>query len=330
MWEAGEAGRTGRTAAALAAAALVALSGCVNVSLLGGGNKPLVETVVQGETGPKILLLEVDGTISEAGEAEPIFGLQRPSMVALIREQLDKAREDDLVRALLVRVNSPGGTVTGSDIVYRELLRFKEERGVPVVAQLMGVAASGGYYVAMAADRVIAHPTSVTGSIGVIFVGINLAGLMEKIGIEDQTLTTGAYKDAGSPLRPMRPAERQQLQSVLDDMHARFEQVVVEGRGALDAERVHALADGRIFSAAQALELGMVDELGDLEHSIAVTERLAGLESSRVVRYHRPREWVKNVYARPVVPSEITIRVEPPGRLLQRPGFLYLWAPGAW
>jgi protease-4 len=182
----------------------------------------------------------------------------------------------------------------------------------------------------MAADRVIAHPTSVTGSIGVIFVGINLAGLMEKIGIEDQTLTTGAYKDAGSPLRPMRPAERQQLQSVLDDMHARFEQVVVEGRGALDAERVHALADGRIFSAAQALELGMVDELGDLEHSIAVTERLAGLESSRVVRYHRPREWVKNVYARPVVPSEITIRVEPPGRLLQRPGFLYLWAPGAW
>ncbi len=317
-------------AAVLGTLALLSGSGCISINLLEGARKPLVESVVQGETGPKILLLEIDGTISDASQTEGIFGLRQESMLARIREQLDKAREDDEVRALLLRVNSPGGTVTASDILYRELLRFKEDRGVPVIAQLMSVAASGGYYVVMAADRVIAHPTSVTGSIGVIFVGVNFSGLMEKLGLEDQTLVTGPYKDAGTPLRPMRPVERVQLQSVLDDMHARFEQVVAAGRPSLDAGQVHALADGRIFSADQALAHGLVDDLGDLEHSVAETERLAGLAESRVVTYHRPREWVKNVYAGPVVPPEVTLRLESPLPLFERPGFLYLWAPGAW
>ncbi len=302
--------------------------GCVSVSLLDGRPKPLVESVVHGKAGPKILLLEIEGTLSEVPESDAWFGLGSESMLALVREQLDKAREDDAIRALLLRVNSPGGSVTASDILYQELMRFKEERAVPVVAQLMGVAASGGYYVSMAADRVIAHPTTVTGSIGVIFVGVNLSGLMQKLGIEDQTLVTGPFKDAGSPLRRMRPEERRQLQSVLDDMLARFEQVVATGRSQLDASAVHALADGRIFSAPQALEHGLVDGVGTLADGIAEAERLAGLASSRVVTYHRPREWVQNYYARPIVPPEITLRLEAPLGLPERPGFLYLWAPG--
>jgi protease-4 len=314
----------------LLAACLLAAPGCVNLSLLDGRTKPLVETVVHGKSGPKVLLLEIDGLIAETPESDAFFGRPEPSMVSRVREQLDKAREDDEIRALLLRVNSPGGTVTASDIVYRELLRFKKDTGVPVIAHLLGLAASGGYYVSMAADRVLAHPTTVTGSIGVIFVGLNFSGLMDKLGIEDQTLTTGDYKDAGSPFRPMTPKERAQLQSVLDDMHARFEEVVVQGRQDLDPEGVAALADGRIFSARQALEMKLVDGLGDLEDAVAETERMAGLDSSRVVRYHRPDRWVKNLYARPMVPAEITVRIDSPLRLLERPGFLYLWAPGAW
>ena len=147
-----------------------------------------------------------------------------------VREQLDRARDDPEVRALLLRINSPGGTATASDLVYGEILRFKRERGVPVVAQLMGLATSGGYYVAMAADVVVAHPTTVTGSIGVRFVSVSLAGLMEKVGIEDQTLVAGSHKDAGSPLRRLTREERAHLQSVLDDLHSRFEQVVAAGR----------------------------------------------------------------------------------------------------
>jgi protease-4 len=307
---------------------LWALPGCVSLNLLEGRTQPLEETVVHGTSGPKILLLQIEGTISDAPEPDGFFDLGRESMLAKVREQLDKAREDDEVRALLLRVNSPGGSVTASDVLYDELVRFKRERSVPVVAQLMGVAASGGYYVSMAADRVIAHPTTVTGSIGVIFVGVNVSGLMEKLGIRDQTLVTGPYKDAGSPLRPMRPAEREQLQSVLDDMLVRFEQVVVDGRPRLDAAAVHALADGRIFSASQALEHGLVDAIGTLEDGIAETERLAGLTKSRVVVYHRPDKWVKNFYARSIVPTQIQLSLEPLLPLPEGPAFLYLWTPG--
>lgn len=314
--------------AVLLAVAAATAPGCLSIHFFDGRTKPLVETVVYGEQGPKILLLEIDGVISESPERD-FLGLDGENMLARLREQLDRAAEDDEVRALLLRVNSPGGSVTASDILYEEIRRFKEKKRVPVVAQLMSVAASGGYYVAMAADRVIAHPTTVTGSIGVIFMGVNFSGLMKKLGIEDQTLVTGSYKDAGSFLRPMRPREREQLMSVLDDMLARFKQVVDAGRPNLDAEQVDALADGRIFSAEQALHNGLVDGVGGLVDSVAAAEELAGVTSSRVVTYHRPQKWVKNFYARPVVPSEVTVRLETPFRVLERPGFLYLWAPAA-
>lgn len=309
-------------------ASALAATGCVSIRVFDVAPRPLTESVVHGRAGPKILLVEIDGALSEVPESDALFGASEESMIARLREQLDKAREDEEIRALLLRVNSPGGSVTASDILYRELRRFKQQRGLPLVAQLMGVAASGGYYVAMAADRVLAYPTTVTGSIGVIFVGLEFSGLMQKLGIADQTLTTGAFKDAGSPLRPMSEAERAQLQSVLDQMHARFVEVVVEGRPDLGPEQVAALADGRIFSAGQALEAGLVDGIGDLHDAIAEAQRLAGIRRSRVVTYHRPREWVKNVYARSPLPRELTIRLEPPLPLLARPGFLYLWAPG--
>ena len=308
--------------------ALASGSGCVSIHLLGGSRRPLVESVVHGETGPKILLLDIEGMINEAPERSWL-GLRRgESTVSRVREQLDRAREDSAVRALLLRINSPGGTATASDIAYREILDFKRERDVPVVAQLMGIATSGGYYVAMAADRVIAHPTTVTGSIGVRFASVNVVGLMQKLGIEDQTLTAGEHKGAGSPLRRMTAAERAQIQSILDDMHERFKGVVAAGRGGLDAEQIDELADGRVFSAPQAEALGLVDGIGYLDDAVAECEQLAGLAASRVVTYHRPREWKQNLYTGPLVPVRVKLELASPLPEIPRPGFLYLWAPG--
>ncbi len=305
----------------------IGLSGCITLNLLPGPRQPLVETVVQGQRGPKIVLIDVEGPIGERPR-ESSFGLREPqSMVERIREQLDVARNDAEVRALLLRINSPGGTATGSEVLFREISRFKRERGAPVVSQLMGVATSGAYYVAMASDRVVAYPTTITGSIGVIFWGVNFSGLMGKLGIENQTITTGSYKDAGSPLRPMARKERRYLERVLDDLHVRFREVVAAGRSQLSAEDVAALADGRIFSAPQALDAGLIDRIGDLDDAVAEAERLAGIEESRVVLYHRPPQWKPNIYSQP--PSAPALRVDLLSflGLTRRPGFFYLWWP---
>ncbi len=306
---------------------LLFLSGCISVDL-SRRERPLEETTVSGEGADKILLLPIEGVLLEGDAPGGLFAPDRQSTTSLVREQLDKARRDDDVRAVVLRINSPGGTVTASDVVHREILRFKREKGVPVVAHLMGVAASGGYYVAMAADEVRSEPTSVTGSIGVIFVNVNVSGLMEKIGVEDQTLVAGRSKDAGSMLRPMRREERAQLQSILDDMHARFREVVAAGRPALAADAVETLSDGRIYSAPQALDAGLVDAVGGLSETVTVAERRAGLARSRVVTYHRPREWKKNVYSKPLVPPRVEVDWWPGLPRFDAPAFLYLWSPG--
>ena len=245
--------------------AAFAATGCITLELPGGAPQPFVETVVHGKRGPKILLVQVEGVLRETPQQTSFLGMTEEGMVARIREELDRARDDSDIRALILRINSPGGTVTASDLIYEEIKRFKDEQGIPVIAQLMGMATSGGYYIAMAADEIVAHPTSVTGSIGVIFMGVNFAGLMEKIGIENQTLVTGSFKDAGSPLRTMTAEERDQLTSVLDDMFTRFKSIVDSGRKNLTADEIATLADGRIYSAQQALENGLVDKLGGVE-----------------------------------------------------------------
>jgi len=299
---------------------------CVSIELPGGVPQPLIETTIHGEGRAKILLLQVDGVLSDQPESS-WYGLRSESPVARVREELDRARRDDSIEALLLRIDTPGGTVTASDLLYQEILRFKQERGVPVVAQLMGMATSGGYYVAMSADTVVAHPTTVTGSIGVIFAGVNLSGLMAKYGVADQTLTSGPFKDAGTPLRPMRPDERAQLQSVIDDMYQRFLDVVRRGRPALAPEEVARLADGRIYSAQQALANGLVDRIGDIEDAVALARTRAGVQEARVVTYHRPREYRKNLFTAQA--PEPAPRAEWPLPRLQlpQPAFLYLWAP---
>jgi protease-4 len=305
------------------------VAGCIDVQLFGGLPEPLTETVISGTSGPKILMLKIDGVLSlEPRDERSLLRGPQDNVVSRLREVLDVAGKDPALKAVVLRIDSPGGTATASDVAYREILGFKKAHSVPVVAYLLGTAASGGYYVAMAADAVVAHPTTVTGSIGVLFMGVNVAGLMQKLGIEDQTIKAGRFKDEGSPLRRMTPEERAQIQSVLDDLHTQFKRVVEAGRPKLDAHQVDVLADGRIFSAEQARQRGLVDAVGDLEDAVDLARKRAGLTAARVVTYHRPNEYENNVFTRAALMPSLQLDLLDPLRRFAGPGFYYLWAPG--
>lgn len=306
---------------------MLALAGCVLDLGSFTRTSPLEEKVVLGTGGPKIAILDIQGLISESGRSSPL-GVSRPSLVASAREALDLAAEDGDVAALLVRVQSPGGTVSASETLHHEIMLWKRETGRPVVAYLQGLATSGGYYVAMAADEVIAHPTSVTGSIGVVMLGINVSGLMERFGVEDQTLTSGRFKDTGSPLRPMRLEERAHLETVIDDLHSRFREVIAKGRPDLSEEAVDEVADGRIFTARQALEVGLVDRIGHLEEAASQVEERIGATQSRLVIYSRPGEYRETVYSTPPAAPEPLVDIDPLLTLgASEPGFYYVWPP---
>ena len=202
-------------------------------------------------------------------------------MVAQIKEQLIRAGDDSHVKAVVLRINSPGGTVTASDIIYHELQAFKERRKIPVIASIMDVGASGGYYVAMAADKVMVHPSSVTGSLGVIMMTVNARGLLEKIGLEANTITSGPRKDMGSPFRTMTDEERGIFHSVIMSFYERFLNVIHEGRKNLSPETIRKFADGRIYSGEQATAIGLVDGIGYLDDAIDVAKRKPGERSQR-------------------------------------------------
>ena len=322
---------------------VVSGTGCITIDVFGGGKEAaLVESVVRGRDGPKILLLDIDGVIGETRPSSALFGGPELGTVARVVEMLDRARSDVGISAVLLRIDSPGGTATASEQVYEEIVRFKSERRIPVAAQLMGTATSGAYYVAMAADTIQAHPTTVTGSIGVIFTSLSFAGLMEKLGIEDQTLTGGEFKDAGSPFRRLSKEERAQLQTIVDDLHSRFREIVGRGRPKLSPDQIAHLASGRVFSARQALEHGLVDRVGSLEEMVREVERRIGASQSRVVAYHRPREVRRNLYTRSAAGPigldggwagrgssvESALLRQGLEQLLERSGFAYLWWPG--
>lgn len=302
-------------------------AGCITVDVGAGGSGEMYETVVYGESGPKILMLDIDGEITDSDASGVLGWVLSEGTVSRVRDEIERAEDREDIAAILLRIDSPGGSPTASDAVYQQLKKFKQEHGVPVYAQLMSTAASGGYYIAVAADEIYAGPTTVTGSIGVVMLGLNLSGLMDKIGIENQTLTSGPFKDAGSFLRPMERAERDQLQSVIDDLYDRFVSVVDEGRPKLDRAAVKKLADGRVYSAPQALKAGLVDEISSLEDTIdAIAGKLGGPDV-RVVSYHRRRETPTNIYSRTTVHAPLEIQPETAARLFPRPGFFYLWWP---
>lgn len=288
----------------------------------------------------KIALLDVQGVISNMRPAG-LLGTGGENPVALFTEKLRKAAHDDHVRAVVLRINSPGGGVTASDIMYDELLRFKKESGKPVIASLQDVAASGGYYLACGADTIVAQPTTVTGSIGVIMMMPDLTGTMVKIGLDMNVIKSGPMKDAGSIFREMRPEERAHFQAIIDQMYARFVGVVA-AHTRKTPDEVRTLADGRVYFATQAKDAGLIDAIGGLRDALALAKRAGDLADRpvKVVEYCAPHEYRSNIYATapaaaaPTAPTAggtqvNLINVELPHWLQQsEPQFLYLWAPG--
>lgn len=225
--------------------------------------------------GNKVALITVEGVILDSKE---------------VIDQLEKHRMNPTVKAVVLRINSPGGGVSPSQEIYEELLKTRQVSKKPVVASMGSLAASGGYYIASAADVIVANPGSITGSIGVLIQVPNISGLLQKIGVKSVVVKSGEHKDLASPTREMTDAERQLLQRLLDDVHDQFIDVVAKTR-KLDRKKVETLADGRIFSGREAQSLGLVDQLGDLQDAIDRAASLAGIPGKPTVIQERKRRF---------------------------------------
>jgi len=253
--------------------------------------------------GDKVGVVEINGVISDSKE--------------VIRE-IKYFVEDGGVKAIVLRVNSPGGGVGASQEIYQEVVKA---RGVkPVVASFGGVAASGGYYVACGADKIVANPGTITGSIGVVMQFANLEELMKKIGYKGYVLKSGPHKDVGSPFREMTAEEKALLQEVIDTVHRQFVRAVAEGR-KIPIEQIMPIADGRIFTGEQARDLGLVDELGNLEDTIELAATMAGIKGKPSVIYPRRRKPSLFDY----LAEGIAQRLKEEVNETARPGLDYIW-----
>jgi protease IV len=282
----------------------------------------------QGFGAGKIAIIEVEGMLlnMKAG------GMLQPTEneVSRFTQEMEKAANDPAVKAVVLRVNSPGGTVTASDIMYETVRRFKEKSKKPVVAALQDVAASGAYYVACAADTIVAHPTSVVGSIGVVFNTFNVAGTMEKIGAKSEAIKSGPLKDMGSPFKELDPQARAVMQGMVDEYYQRFVSVVTSNRPARDSETVKLTTDGRVFSGVRAVELGLADRTGLLDDAIDEAKKLGNAPNARVVIYRRPFGYSGSIYAQSPTPQPQAnvLELKVPGLSDRLPsGFYYLWHP---
>ena len=273
-------------------------SGCAFVSIpFGRGIEPLEEKTLTGKGKNKILLIDLSGIITEE-EKKSFAGFGKEvSDTARIKEELEKAAQDKRIKAIILRINSPGGTVTASDIIHHEIMRYKKKNNIFIAASLMDIAASGGYYIATAADRIIAHPTTITGSIGVIVVKFNVKGLMDKIGVQEESIKSGDMKDILSPFRGATPGEKKIVQEIVDSLYQNFLSVIEQGRPGIARSELKAIADGRVFTAQQALNAKLIDEIAYLDTTVEMVKKQTGLEAARLVTYHRPAAYKNNIYS---------------------------------
>ena len=253
--------------------------------------------VEEGSAVEKILLIDIDGPISNRPKKTLVGFRSDTGMVDRIREILKKAEKDKNIKGILLRVNSPGGTVTSSDIIYHEIKSFKERFKVKVYVSVIDVAASGGYYVALAGDSIMVHPTSLVGSIGVLALKLNLESLMDKVGVEWEVVKSSQKKDFMSPFRPLTKEERVLFQETIDRYYDRFVDLVVLNRDGLDVKEVRALADGRVYNARQALNNQLVDSIGYLKDLVELAKKELDQPDLKVVTYSRPREYKSNYYS---------------------------------
>jgi len=308
-------------------------SGCIVVPLgdLFRG-APLGEYVLSEGAGffskEKIAILDLDGVIT-ADESTSLLS-SRENVVSELKARLDLARADPQVKAVVIRISSPGGEVTACDVLHHEVKKFKEATKVPVVACIVDQGTSGAYYVASAADVIVTHPTAMVGSIGVILQSFDLSELIKKIGVSVAPVKSSPQKDLNSLFRPMTSEERQILQKLVDDMYGRFVDVVAEARPQLTREEVLRLADGRVISGTEAVQLKLVDRVGYMSDALALAGEKGGVESPTIVRYTRAARSGANIYTRTALdePASAEIRLSlSPDRALS-PRLYYLWQPG--
>lgn len=309
---------------------LMIFNGCTLFNIhVTPGMGPLKEKTVSGEGDDKVLLINIKGAISNKKQVSALGTQTKVGMVDRVREVLKKAEKDNDIKALILRINTPGGTVTSSDIIYHEIKTFKERKKIKVYAMVMDLAASGGYYVAQAADQIIVHPTSLTGSIGVIALKVNLSGLMDKMGVDFEVVKSGDHKDFLSPFRSLTADERKIFQNTIDDLHQRFVSTIEDNRKQLSREEISNLADGRIYTSQQALDAKLIDRIAYMDETEEFIKKDLGLDKISFVVYHRPGQYKSNIYSSSPVPPSINFNYvnlnffpETPG-----PNFMYLWMP---
>ena len=312
---------------------VILVSGCggINFNLWPDRTKPLKERVLEGKGDGKVAIIPITGFISESPRKELIG--KAPSLVQEVVAQLRLAEKDPDVKAVLLKVSSPGGTVTASDLLYHEIMAFKERKKTKIIVMMMNMATSGGYYVSLPADVIYAHPTTITGSIGVIFLRPSVTTLMDKLGVTVEINKTGKNKDMGSPYRTASPDEKEIFTGLIDKMGERFLTLVSRHR-KIEQPQLSEAASARIFLAEEALSLKLIDKIGYLPEALQEAKKQAGLaENAKVVMYRRSASPDENIYsvASPgegtAKPSLIDLPLTDLFPTLQ-PGFYYLWAPG--
>jgi protease-4 len=290
-------------------------------------------TLVQGQSQMKVVMIPVDGLIADA-PLPSLFGYGPNPVDELVR-RLDKAANDPSVAAIVLRINSPGGTVTGSETMYREIVRFRETTDKPVVVAMGEIATSGGYYISLAADEIMAMPTTTTGSIGVLFETMNFSEGLEMIGVYSRAITSGPNKDIANPFEPMNEEHYAILQGTVDDMYARFRGLVETRRP--DIRDLATATDGRIFTGDRALEMGLIDSLGSVRDAHQRAQELAGVTGASMVTYTNVRVDVTGTpysaqassQRTPLATANVSLFGPTIDEFLRhRPGFHYLWTPG--
>jgi protease-4 len=277
--------------------------------------------------GNKIVIIEVEGMLLNAKTGG--FLQAQENDVSLFAQQLKKAEKDPAVKAVVLRINSPGGTVSASDLMYDEVMRFKRQTKKIVVASAQDIAASGAYYVACSADKIVVQPTSVIGSIGVIFNTFDISGTLDKVGARTNVIKSGPLKDMASPFKPMADDERAVMQGMVNEYYARFKSIVQSNR-KLDDTTLAAVSDGRVFTGSRSVELHLADQAGLLPDAIQLAKDLSHSPSARVVLYKRPYGYSGSIYAHsqeePPRANVTELNLIAPRTFLPT-GFYYLWNP---
>jgi protease-4 len=270
-------------------------NGCVQPSLklFSDGRDPLKECILDGDANDKILIIPVVGIISDI----PDFSLlhSKPSMLQDIVSQLDLAAQDENIKAVILKINSPGGGVTSSDILYHEISKFKKLTGKKVVTCMMDVCCSGGYYMALPSDKIYAHPTTVTGSVGVIFMQPKVEELLNKIGVDVDITKSGKNKDMGSPFRMQTKEEKELFQNLIDTLGARFIKLVKENRN-ISPENLKEVSNAGVFLPGKALKLGLIDKICYIDDVVVETKKLAKIKDAQIICYRRSYYPNDNIY----------------------------------